>query len=128
MNPAAKILLVEDDASAASSLQTVLEDEGYTIMPVVNGRATSHGRRQPCSQVAEPAVGCDLQGGQRYTDRITGLKLLCIRPGQGPLYCEGRLMTLDSRRPAMPRHGGSGRHLDSHAVATVRDFRNGTFG
>jgi nitrogen regulation protein NR(I) len=38
MTHRANILLVEDDASAASSLQTVLEDEGHVITPVMNGR------------------------------------------------------------------------------------------
>jgi len=38
MSARAHILLVEDDASAASSLRTVLEDEGHAITPVMNGR------------------------------------------------------------------------------------------
>ena len=37
MSHSAKILLIEDDASAAAALQCVLQDEGHTVSQIPRG-------------------------------------------------------------------------------------------
>ena len=78
MNPPARILLIEDDASAASALRRVLVEEGYGVVVVARG---DEGLR-----VAE-AGGFDVV--------VTDLKL----PGQDGMELVRRL---HSARPRLP--------------------------
>jgi hypothetical protein len=39
--------------------------------------------------------------GKRYTDEVTGIELLCTKPGQGPLAVDGRPVVLKGTK-ALP--------------------------
>lgn len=39
------------------------------------------------------------QLGKRYTDDDAGLEVLCTKPGEGGLACEGRVLGLKSAKP-----------------------------
>jgi hypothetical protein len=75
----------------------VIETGAADSPPSVNGAVLAPGERQACSA---PGGGSarDLQGGKRYVDVVTGLMLLCIHPGRGPLDYEGRQMAPEEHR------------------------------
>jgi hypothetical protein len=70
----------------------VLDGGSAACMPRLDGAAMVRGKRQPCSEPVSSGDQCDLQGGRRYVDATTGLTLLCIQPGDGPLFYEDRPM------------------------------------
>jgi hypothetical protein len=47
----------------------------------------------------EPADGPTVSLGKRYTHEPSGLELLCVKPGAGPLEFEGQELTLKSAKP-----------------------------
>jgi hypothetical protein len=61
-----------------------------TGMPSLDGVPTVRGTLQPCGAAGDTHAGGELRGGRRYRDVVTGLTLLCIRPGAGSLRYEGR--------------------------------------
>lgn len=80
--------------SPASEARFVVIEAGTAkAAPETGGAVMVRGKRQRCSIVEIPAADCDLLGGQRYADPVTGLVLLCVRPGRGPLCYEGRQMS-----------------------------------
>ena len=81
----------------------VIDPGTASVVPSLNGAAMFRGERQPCSTAVGGAADCELRGGQRYIDVVTGLTLLCIRPGRGRLCYGGRRLTPDvSRRVPLP--------------------------
>lgn len=48
-----------------------------------------------------PAAGGQdgVQLGKRYTDEESGLEVLCVKPGAGPLAVDGRVLTLKAAKP-----------------------------
>lgn len=80
--------------SQAEARFLVIDPGAAARMPSLDGVALCRGNPQPCSKKsALPAVACNLQGGRRYIDELTGLTLLCVWPGEGSLRYEGRRMT-----------------------------------
>jgi len=80
-------------------------------LPTLSGVPLVRGRRRASSSATRSEVDWQLKGGRRYVDVVSGLRLLCIWPGQGWLQCEGRglIMERDSRDwpvPAMVRAKG----------------------
>jgi len=63
---------------------------GGNGVPSIDDVPMVRGVHQSCSTRAEPSDG--LRGGQRYLDTVSGLSLLCIRPGPGCLTFAGRTM------------------------------------
>jgi hypothetical protein len=89
--------------SSESAARFLVLDAGVAAgVPSVNGVVMFRGIRRPCSAVAEAETGCDLQGGVRYVDVVTGLVLLCIRPGRGLLSYGGRRLTRESHGRQRP--------------------------
>lgn len=39
------------------------------------------------------------QLGKRYTDEEAGIEVLCTKPGEGALACDGRVLILKSAKP-----------------------------
>jgi hypothetical protein len=83
--------------SSVSEARFVVIETFGVDMPSIDDVAMFRGTRQPCSTVAHPASDSDLRAGRRYVDAISGLRLLCIRPGRGSLTYQGR--------PLIPEHG-----------------------
>jgi hypothetical protein len=65
-------------------------------MPAIDGSPMVRGVRQPCSAVVRPTSDCDLYAARRYVDAISGLRLLCMRPGRGSLSFQGRPLTQET--------------------------------
>jgi hypothetical protein len=84
--------------SSVSDAVLLVTDPGRAVeRPTIDGVPLIRGGRQPCSKAVHTSGESDLFGGRRYADAVTGLTLLCIRPGRGPvLYC-GRQLTPVSR-------------------------------
>jgi hypothetical protein len=98
--------------SGTSNARFVVLDGGSAAwLPWLGGAAMVRGKRQPCSEPVSSRVQCDLQGGRRYADPTTGLKLVCIQSGDGALCYEGRAMVHQPVRftilTAAGRTGGS---------------------
>jgi hypothetical protein len=85
----------------------VLNGGSAACMPRLGGAAMVRGNRQSCSEPVSSTGQCDLQGGRRYADPATGLTLLCIQPGDGPLCYEDRpWSTGRSGSRSLPRRAG----------------------
>jgi hypothetical protein len=80
-------------SSVSDARFLVIDPAGALRIPSLNGVELFHGKPQPCSMVARFAAGCELQGGRRYADPISGFTLMCIWPGRGSLHYEGRPLT-----------------------------------
>jgi hypothetical protein len=79
--------------SGASKARFFVVDGGSAMhLPKLGETDMIRGERQPWSEPVSGRNQCDLQGGWRYVDSMTGLTLLCIQPGDGALYYEGRPM------------------------------------
>ena len=66
MNPPPRILLIEDDARAASALRQVLSEERLHLLSVDLGFGTRRGIHQGkryCRRPARPQIGCELSSG-----------------------------------------------------------------
>jgi len=72
-------------------------------MPSIDGVALFRGQLRPCSTMAQLRADCELQGGLRYTDPVTGLMLQCIWPGRGSLRYEGRWLPLEGEEYKRPQ-------------------------
>ena len=48
---------------------------------------------------ARPAAGEGAQLGKRYVDELTGLELLCTKPGSAVPAADGRELTLKTAKP-----------------------------
>jgi hypothetical protein len=59
-------------------------------MPVADGTTLVRGRPARCSVVGLSSAGSDLRAGQRYVDGTSGLTLLCVGTGRGPVRYDGR--------------------------------------
>lgn len=88
--------------SVSEARFVVIEPGAAVAMPSLNGVALLHGRPQPCSAVAQARPDCEVQGGQRYVDPVTGLTLLCVWPGSGSISYDGRTLTTVG---VLPRSG-----------------------
>lgn len=77
-------------SSVSDARFLVIERGTAEGMPSISDVVMFCGTRQPCSTLGDPDVDCELRGGLCYVDVVTGLTLLCIRPGRGPLCFEGR--------------------------------------
>jgi hypothetical protein len=75
-------------------------------------RSPTRGVRLACAGVALAAIGAErpkgghpdaggtvVQLGKRYVDEESGLELLCTKPGQGALSCDGEPLGTKSARP-----------------------------
>ena len=79
--------------TAASDARLLVVGPGAAVrMPSLDGVALRPGKGQPCSKAALFAADCELRGGSRYADPLTGLTLLCVWPGRGALRYDGRQM------------------------------------
>jgi hypothetical protein len=76
--------------SASDACFLVIDAGTAAGMPFVTGAALERGRPRPCSAAPPSTALFELEGGRRYVDPITGLTLLCVWPGRGPLCYEGR--------------------------------------
>jgi len=102
-------------------------------LPTLSGVPLVRGRRRASSSATRSEVDWQLKGGRRYVDVVSGLRLLCIWPGQGWLQCEGRglIMERDSRDrlvPAMVRADGRSwtRQPGRRSNARPASLRNGS--
>jgi hypothetical protein len=68
----------------------VMEVGTATTMPSLAHDVVVQGSRMACGTDASATGDTGLQGGRRYRDHVTGLTLMCIWPGEGPLAYEGR--------------------------------------
>jgi hypothetical protein len=94
-------------SSVSDATFLVIEPGSADSMPTMNAVAMFKGRLRSCSTTADPATDCDLRGGERYVDVVTGLTLLCVWPGRGVLCYEGRRLTsqqgsLEQTSPSAP--------------------------
>jgi hypothetical protein len=48
----------------------------------------------PIDAVPDAANGPGLLLGKRYTDEVSGIELLCVKPGPGDLSADGRPLTV----------------------------------
>ena len=90
-----------DDAlgNPASTARFLVIDRGTAqTMPLLAGRPLARSKRRPCGWPGKRTPDSDLQWGWRYVEPGSGLALLCIRPGRGPLEYDGR--RLASRAPS----------------------------
>ena len=79
--------------SGTSNARFVVLDGGSAAhLPRLGGAAMARGKRQPCSEPVSGGDQCDLQGGWRYVDPVSGLTLTCIQSGDGALCYEDRPM------------------------------------
>ena len=87
-------------SSSASRARFLVIETGIADgMPSINGGVMmSRGKPQACSTAKGLEADGDLRGGERYVDVVTGLTLLCVRPGRGPLCYDGRRLSLESNR------------------------------
>ncbi|HYA67991.1 MAG TPA: hypothetical protein VED63_04580 [Acidimicrobiales bacterium] len=56
----------------------------------------------PRHESGHPDAASDLAGvllGKRYEDDVTGIELLCTKPGTGALACDGRPMGVKQAKP-----------------------------
>lgn len=90
--------------STVSDARFLVTDPGAAVgMPTINGVRLVQGTGQPCSNAVHSTGDYELEGGRRYVDRVTGLTVLCIRPGQGSLLYQGRRLSLVSHRSTRRR-------------------------
>jgi hypothetical protein len=82
-------------SSTGSTSAVVLRLGTATHPPSANGRMMIRGRPTPCSmRVSRGIRAAGTRAGRRYTDALTGLLVLCIRPGPEWLTYEGRRMAM----------------------------------
>jgi hypothetical protein len=85
--------------SPESEARFLVVDPGAAVnMPSIGELPLVPGARLPCSSNTHARVDRGLYGGRRYVDVVSGLRLLCIRPGRGPLCLEGRVLILEPER------------------------------
>ena len=83
--------------SSVSDARFLVLDAGTAGgLPSIGGVELFPGEPGACSMARGPAVDDDLRGGQRYIDAVTGLTLLCIQSGHGPLCYQGRYLIADA--------------------------------
>lgn len=88
-------------AGAVSGAVFLVVDVGAaTAMPACSGVPLQHARPLPCSLPDASAAGPEtVRAGTCLADPPTGLRLLCIRSGPGPLTYSGRPMVRESAGP-----------------------------
>src|SRR5882762_10108856 len=80
-----KILLIDDDASVLKSLQRVLEDAGYTVQAVRNGRQAMQWLEQEKADLIITDIYMDVMDGLEIVSAVKksfpGMKLIAISGG-----------------------------------------------
>jgi hypothetical protein len=85
--------------STVSDARFLVTDPGAAVgMPTIKGVPLVRGTRQPCSNAVHSTGDYELEGGRRYVDAVSGLTVLCIRPGQGSVGYQGRRLSPVSHR------------------------------
>lgn len=69
--------------------------------PTTDGELCAAGApmRVDASAGQDPAGGAVLQMGKRYVHPASGLEVLCVKPGTGPLTFSGEELTLKAAKP-----------------------------
>jgi hypothetical protein len=82
--------------SSVSDVRLLLIEVGAAeSMPAVDGVVMVRGTPLPCSIADRSTADGELRAGRRYVDVVSGLTLLCIRPGRGVLCYQGRRLRLE---------------------------------
>lgn len=81
-------------SSEMSAVRFLVTAVGRAIsLPTLDGHHLAEGAPRPCSSATRSVGAVELSGGRRYTDKQSGLTLLCVWPGHGVLEYNHRRMS-----------------------------------